>query len=432
MNCCRFPVEIPAEQDGCPDEEFCRDGNGNGCSNKQCDGDDDCGVFLVCRDGSCTPPSLSPLLAPVEGEPLSRLISWDVASVPVGAYVRLTCSANDGFKIIVNTDQGVSSYKIDFNSNNILSDFLDNMEKFAKGDYICEAATCIDEDCGEPEVADIQCGFNNLASFSKAEIEQVTGNPLNDKWFKIGDSKNIGILAEIRQRTGIFGTDQTYADDNPSVDLYATVFEWTTDIATNNNNVEPDYSNGDFAAGDTIIGIGWVGNEVTINSETKQWVSGNNNLYFKLAPSSGNCWYPATDVSSGTLPNGEGSFDCNGAGQSFVDGQIQIQSLNGVIQPVSTKGADFTVQPGNIVFKQYSTGDYNQQVEFLVKVASLDTSPNPPGVPTSFNALLANGWKFVTNSDTFRFSDTANPANNKISADLIAFSLPSVCKGQLT
>ncbi len=76
-------------------------------------------------------------------------------------------------------------------------------------------------------------------------------------------------------------------------------------------------------------------------------------------------------MSSGTLPDGEGSFDCDDSGQSAVDGQIQIQSKNGVTQTVPTIRDAFTVAPQNTVCKQYSIGDFNKHVEFLIKVESL-------------------------------------------------------------
>ena len=40
---CSFPFKIPAENDGCPDGEFCRP---DGCSDKQCDTNEDCGGSL--------------------------------------------------------------------------------------------------------------------------------------------------------------------------------------------------------------------------------------------------------------------------------------------------------------------------------------------------------------------------------------------------
>ncbi len=78
--------------------------------------------------------------------------------------------------------------------------FLENTiyVQYAQGDYVYGAKLCKGDVRGALNEAPIKCGFADLASFSKREIVKVTGNPMDDGCFKIGDSMTVGILPEIR------------------------------------------------------------------------------------------------------------------------------------------------------------------------------------------------------------------------------------------
>lgn len=344
----------------------------------------------------------SAFLAPIQDEPLQRKVFWNSTGFPDGSKFEVRCCFDvaDDDSCLVFTDIQEGEYTVDFKQK-ILDVGQSRMEKFSQGDYTCTVSLCLGE-CGQPTTANIKCGFGGFNSFSSSEITQITGDPSNDGWFRVGnlDDDSIGALADIKS-TGTY-----YGDKIPKVDVYAAAFIVTDSITFDAASGEQ----GNFQTGDRVIGVGWVA--------TDSWVTNTANLYFKLAPSSGNGWRPSTVNSRTGGFNGEDSF----SGSAKVSGQVQLQTQNSGFKAVTP--FDFTLAGGDVVYKQYGSGNQAATVEFLVKVDSLGTDDK------SFNRLFGNGWKMVGNTADFRYcsgGQCEGGTNDGVDTSMIAFSLPAMC-----
>ena len=441
-------MKIPAENDGCPEEQFCRDGNGNECSTQQCAADGDCGDDLVCVEGLCERPTLESFLQPTENTPLKRRVFWDVAAVPEGYSVKVECCfSTDSDDCSGDLEPGVEDNFVDIDFSTPVSE-VEKMTLYAQGDYVCGAKLCnINDVCGELVPATIRCGFRtaegqDLKSFSSKAIDGTSGDPSEDGWFKIGGSSQVGTLAEIANGGG----PDTYDDLIPKVDLYATAFTWTESIDFPVGITSP------FEKNERVIGIGWVALEdsdfctntqnlcavETPDPECKcTWLTDTSNLYFKIAPSSGNGWQPSTvntrDVNEF---NGVDSFSTS----KQVSGQVQLQTQNPGENLRDATAVGFVVTKDDVVFEQFGSGRKAKTIEFLVSVDSLtelDNQDPPMPKPNSFSVLFGldkspSGWKFVGNAKDIQICGDPGGTclggdNTGIQTSQIAFSLPPMC-----
>jgi hypothetical protein len=337
-------------------------------------------------------------VAPVEGEPLQRKLSWTVPSQGATGYTMTCTNVADAGDVRVTTPSPATATTVTVGSG---ADISTNAPLKPAAIYSCKVRAQVGDITGNESVATttdtLECAAPTDTGFS---VSKISGDPAADGWFKLGASNQLGLYAG--------------GDSSAQFDVYMTSFRITQDIITASSatptgfvgNTIASLDAGAFAVGDLVVGIGM------------KWT--------KDAIGSSNTWYNSLDQDgTGVL---SGSFE----GLKLTPATA-VPCTTGVSCGITSGGATGTggIRNANVFTQDVGKGFYMFRVVNAADGTS-STCASSPAANVNAGCPYGDFIKSPTEDVPLRgFGINSAPGGNKAISYQFIYNVDKLKNGEL-